>query len=504
MIARKSALIVTTQIANGILGYVGLKFIALYMEPWEYGVVGFAYGFVAIFSIIGALGFNQAHIKRVSEGKDLGTCIATFATIKMFLASLLASIVIISIAIWKYVVGRGFESILHEKAVYIMLSYFVLLTLTHSMTLTFNARKEIAKSQLPYVLYMLGRVVATIFVAFYGFGVLALAYTYLFGEIFHFILALLFFKRYPVDKPSFHYFKGYYSFAIHMAIASASWLIMINIDKIIIQLFWSATQVGEYFAVFNLTRFVLMFAAAVGSLLLPTVSEYHAKNNLKEIRKLTLISERYLSMIVFPVIVIMVVLAEPIILILLSNRYIPALPVLQILPFFVLIEVLARPYDSKLQGMNMPKIARNRVLIMMIVNVFLNLVLIPRDIKSLGLSLAGLGAKGAAIATVAAYASGLIYIRLMTRKLTGVKGNYRIVFHAVAAAVTAVILYYLDSIFFIARWYQLLGFAFFGLSIYCGILYIFKEFNKQDFYLFIDSVNPKKMITYINEEIRGK
>ena len=51
MIARKSALIVLTQVLNGILGYIGLKFIASYMQPWEYGVVGFAYGFVALFSI---------------------------------------------------------------------------------------------------------------------------------------------------------------------------------------------------------------------------------------------------------------------------------------------------------------------------------------------------------------------------------------------------------------------------------------------------------------------
>ena len=103
MIARKSALIILIQLLNGLIGFVGLKFIALYMQPWEYGVVGFAYGFVALFSIFGDLGFGAAHVKRISEGKDEGTCTATFAGIKLILTGILASAAILSIFIWRFV-----------------------------------------------------------------------------------------------------------------------------------------------------------------------------------------------------------------------------------------------------------------------------------------------------------------------------------------------------------------------------------------------------------------
>ena len=150
MLARKSALIILIQIINGILGYIGLKFIAMYMDPWEYGVVGFAYGFVCLFSIFGQLGFDQAHIKRSSKGRDIGICIGTFVITKTFLAGLLATLTILSIAVWKYVSGRGLESSLHEHAVYILLAYFILATLTKSMIMTFNAKKETAKAQFPF------------------------------------------------------------------------------------------------------------------------------------------------------------------------------------------------------------------------------------------------------------------------------------------------------------------------------------------------------------------
>jgi len=504
MIARKSALIILIQLLNGLLGYVALKFVALYMSPWEYGVVGFAYGFVALFSIFGRLGFDQAHIKRVSEGKDFGRCVATFAVTKMLLAGLMAGAVFISIAIWRYLLHRGFETPLHEQAVYVMLVYFVLLTLTQTFISTFNARKETAKAYLPLLVYTMVRCVLTIFVAVYGLGVMFLAYAYVFGEIFHFLIALILIRGYPVTKPSLFYFKSYVKFALPVSIASASYIIMTNIDKVFIQLFWSAEQVGHYFAVFNISRYVILFVSSVGVLLFPTISEHHMRKDVGKIRRVVLQSERYLSMIVFPIVTLIILLAKPIIHILLSDKYLPALPVLQILPLFVLMEALARPYVSKFQGMDMPKIIRNRVFLMMIINVILNLVLIPRDMRSLGIKLVGLGAEGAAIATVSSYIFGLVYIRVKAWKVSGLGGNPRVVLHAVASMVMGLILWYLLGLTVISRWYHLIIMVMVGISIYFAILYMFKEFRKKDFEFFVDTLNIKKMFRYIEEELRYK
>ncbi len=501
MIARKSALIIFIQLLNGLLGYIALKFIALYMDPWEYGVVGFAYGFVALFSMFGTLGFDHAHIKRISEGKDLGTCIATFAVTKLFLAGLLASVVIGSVAIWKYILGRGFESPLHEQAIYILLAYFVLLTLTQTFISTFNARKESAKAQIPLLAYTLTRVVATIYVAYNDLGPIALASTYLIGEIFHFLLALSFFRGYPVARPSLAYFKNYLSFAIHMAFAVFSWRIMTNIDKVFIQLFWSANEVGEYFAVYNLSRFVILFSTSVGLLLLPTVSEYHSKRDFRKVREVVAKSERYLSMIVFPIIVLIIVLAEPIIHILLSDKYMDALLILRILPIFALIEILSRPYQSLTQGMGMPEFARNRVLIMVGLNIILDIILIPRNIRSLGLKLFGLSAEGAAIATVISYFAGFVYIRYVAYKISGIGSSRAVLKHAISSLVMAFMMYKFMELYDILRWYDLLLAFIFGAGIYLSILYLIGELKKDDIHLFIDSLNPLKMLRYMKEEM---
>jgi hypothetical protein len=139
---------------------------------------------------------------------------------------------------------------------------------------------------------------------------------------------------------------------------------------------------------------------------------------------------------------------------------------------------------------------------MVIINIFLNLILVPKDINSIGLKLAGLGATGAAIASVISYISGLIYIRIMSWKITGIIGEKRILIHAFSAILLGLFLTYINNIFNIDRWYHLCFISFIGILLYLGILYLFKEFKKEDYIFFLDTLNIKKMMSYIKDELK--
>lgn len=502
MIARKSALIIAINIINGILGYTALFFIARYMNPGDYGIVGFALGFVGLFLVLGNLGFDAAHVKRVSEGKDLDGCIGTYFFIKLGLAGLFASVTIGAVLFWKFVLNRGFESPNHEIAIYIMLCGFVLEIITQVMIYTFNARQEIAKAQFPMFFQTFARVVMTIFVAISGLGVIWLTLTYLVGEVVLFCSALLFFRGYPIGKPSKTLFKCYVVFAFPLIIATASSIIMNYNDRVLIQLFWSATAVGYYFAAIGLTTFIDMFTIGVGTLLLPNYSELHTKKDIIGIQKLVNQSDRYMSMISFPLVIGMIVLADPAIRILLSDTYLPAILIFQILPIVALMNALLRPYQYLLMGMDRPDLTRNQIVIQLFVNVILNIILIPEDIQILNIHLLGLGAQGAAISLVVASCVGMLYARIYSWKLIKVKGNPRIFLHLFSAVIMAIFLYWINSIFFIGRWYELLSIALIGLAMYIFILWFFREFTKKDFQFFLDILNIKKMLKYINSEIK--
>lgn len=495
-----------TQALNGILGYLAIFMVARYMEAPDYalGVVSFSFGLVAIFSVFSNLGFDHAHIKRVSEGKDLATCIGTLMAVKMALTGFMGLLLVVCLLVWKYVLGRGFESPEHEAAVYVMLLYFSIWSITQIMHSTFRARRETAKEQIPLFFQTIGRVLATVYIVSVGWGAVALAWAYVAGELAVFVTTLFFFKGYSISRPTWAYFKSYAQFAIPLAFVVASTKIMTNIDKVLLQLFWNAAEGGNYFAIFRLCRFLDMATLAIGILLFPTISALHAKNDSAGIKRLSLQSERYLSMVMVPIVFLMIFLARPIIHVMLSNQFYPAVSILQILPLFALFDALDRPYQIKLIGMNLPNFARNRILLMVAFNVGLNLILIPRDINILGLDLLGMGGEGAAIATVVAYFVGLVYTRVVAWKVSGITVNFRIGYHFVAALIMGVFISLLGEYYVIVRWYELAAFGLMGCGVYIGVLFLFKEFSRRDFNLFIDTLNVKKMFAYIKDELGSK
>ena len=122
------------------------------------------------------------------------------------------------------------------------------------------------------------------------------------------------------------------------------------------------------------------------------------------------------------------------------------------------------------------------------------ILLIPKDIKSLGIKLFGLSSEGAAIATVVAYFIGFVYLRVLAYKKSGIGKSTIVVKHLFAALVTGAIVYYVKTFYYIARWYDLLAIFFMGMLIYVGILATIRQFRKEDFYLFVETLNPKKMM----------
>jgi O-antigen/teichoic acid export membrane protein len=319
------------------------------------------------------------------------------------------------------------------------------------------------------------------------------------------VIASSFFAKFPIKRPTMTTFKSYSKFALPVVITSSIAIIITNIDKVFIQLFWGAEEVGYYFAIYRLVTFLIVIEASIGLLLFPTISELHAKKDRKQIKDLVVKSERYLSMTAFPLVFFMVALPLPIINILLDPKYEPAVPVLQILPIWALLSIISRSYGPLMLGMDRPWLATISGVVRVAMNIVLNLILIPIDIKILGVSGFGLGATGAAIATVCTSIFGFIYLRAVAWHLIKLKWNpVSMIKHFLAASGMVLILYYITSIFDITRWYELVLIFFGAIGIYVGILYLIREFKKDDYNFFMDTLNPKKMISYITEEVKGE
>jgi O-antigen/teichoic acid export membrane protein len=539
MIARKSMLLILSQGVSAVLGLVGLFILAKLwgnFAPTALGIVAFALSFLAMFGFIGGLGFDDAHIKRVSEGKDIGKCIGTYAATKLVLTAVMVIVVLGVIFVWKVLLHRDFYDATTESVIYVMLLYNVLMSFAYISLYTFNARKETVKSQVPMVSETLFRVVAMILVATAGatgisiiapelgydkiqpfvwpsslrglqdfiasHAVGCLASTYALGAFAVLIMGLIYLKGYPISRPSKEYFKSYFVFALPTMLVSSIAVISTNIDRIMIGYFWTSAEVGYYFSAQRMSAFVLVLSLSVSALLFPTISSYHAKNQFGNIRETTNLAVRYTLMTTCPIVAFIIVFRRPIIDIALSSSFYPAAPVLVVLLIYVLILSLKIPYIHIVTGMNRPSLAAKTGVIICITNIVLNTLFIP---KNGALSVFGInGPTGAAIATVLSGFVGLVIFMFLSKQLVGIKISKKPLLHMSAACVMGCLLYYISTLTAFVRWYHLIFFGIIGLAAYLGILYLLKEFTKDDLNFFLDTVSPKEMAKYVKSELKRK
>jgi len=530
MIARKSFLMVISQFFTRFLGWIGLVMLAKLwgdFAPEALGIIGFAMAFLALFNFIADLGFGQAHVKRISEGKDLGSCIGTYATIKILITGLMVATVLSAIFIWKYVLNEGFYDATTESVLFIILFYYIIFDLQLIAINTFRARREIAKREITCSFEGIVKIILVILVVLAGVNMVgispvvewpsflqplqqfianhavgSLAATYVFGIAASFLVGMWFLRKYPLKRPNWELFKSYFSFAFPIMLFSSISLISFNIDKIMIGYFWTSIEVGYYFTMQQLVLILMILHIAVGTVLFPTLSEYHSNKNFEKINQTTQLAERYVSMIMIPPIVVIIVFVYPVINIMLNDSFLPAASVLVILSVYTFLFGLRMPYGSLISGINRPGVAAKIAAVICVTNIVLNYLFIPKSglLSSFGIS----GPNGAAIATVLSCLVGFFGMRIAAKRLTGIKIlQSHTPRHIIAGLVMGGMLYYVSKLFVpYVHWYHLLGFAGLGLAIYLGVLFVLKEFKRQDLNFFLDMLHPKEMLKYIKSELK--
>lgn len=541
MIARKSFIQILLTMSNAVIQWFAIFILARLwggFAPTAWGIIAFAMAFIGMFSLVSDLGFGSAHVKRVSEGKDIDKCIGTYLYIKLVLTGLLVIIVVGSILTWKYILKNEFYDASKESVIYLFLGYYVLSHLAYVPIYTFRAKKEIAKAEIPFFFGNLLRFSGLIIVAFAGVtGVFlideeytnvdispkvawpgfleeiqifisnhaigCMAAAYLFGMLVTFIFLIKLLKRYPISRPDKEYFKSYSTFAIPVMANQSMYFLTTNVDKVMIGFFWSATEVGYYFGAQRIVMLLNAIPLAVSTLVFPTISSMHSKNNLSDIKSLAYKSERYLSMVILPLVVIMVIFPKPIINIVLSSEFYNGWKVLSILALWMWITVLNAPYSNIIKGMNRPGLSAKINITSHLINIILNLLFIPENglLSSYNIN----GIEGAAIATIIAVIFRFFAFRIAVKLM--IKINFMrkyILIHIIAGFIMGLSLYYLDIAVALTRFYHLIAYSIFGIGIYVIILYILKEFTKYEYDLLMDTLNIREMKNYIFGELRGK
>jgi O-antigen/teichoic acid export membrane protein len=501
--SRKIALLFAAENVNAIIGWIALLFVARKMGASAIGEFSFALSLVGLFTFIAFFGFNMAHIKRISEGLDLGKCIGTFLSIRLFLISVMLSTFIFSYWFWTGFLGKEIYDIQTPGLLLTVVFYYIIFLFVGVMTATFSGLEQSARVAIPNVVGTTIRSFIFIAAALMGLGVIWLARAYLIGVIVVGIFSYWYFRDLPISKPDSDTFNSYKIYALPVAAASIFGVLRQYIDKIFIGIFWTEYQVGLYFGVQRIALFIGMMALAIEGMLLPAISSLHATKKENEIRTLVHDAERYVAMVCIPVVVMTIVWSSEIILVFISKEFIPASNILKILALVALVKVLNRPWSVALRGSDRPDLTSILSIICSILSIILMLILVPKRIPQLGLeNLFSLGGEGAAYAVLISEITMGLSLRILCYRYLDILPKRNFFVQISVASLVGIIMWQVQGVIVVDRWFELFFLSGLGGLLFVCILSMFGSFTQKDFNFFWNTLNPKSMGKYVGEELK--
>jgi O-antigen/teichoic acid export membrane protein len=463
--------------------------IARLYAPEVYGSLSFMLSFVGIFDCLANLGLNNAHVKRVSEGKDFDDCVSTFALLKIVLTAVMVGAVLLSTLAFVTLTGRPLTAQALDLIV-IFLVYQVMYDLVGIALLTFSAREQMAKA---YLVNLLDPFI--IILAIGGADVVQLALAYIVGSSLVLITGLALLRREKVHWKRPTLYRSYLAFAAPAAVVVIMEYIGNNADKILV----GGAGTPEQVAYYSTAKYILTGLGAIGLAVylnaFPAFSRKRAESKEAEIAPVSMLIERYISLLVTPLILVLILFPEPVTVFLFTTNYAPAAAVLSILSMVTLISILNQVHLARLMAMDRAKVTAVLLSIEMTCSVSLMILLMSTG-------WVGPPYIAAAVATLITAVLIMFLIRAAVHAVGGERPNWRMLVHLAVAMATILLLVVLAYFVPVTSIGLFLVFMCISYVAFEGIMYAIKELRWSDVQYMYEMAKIKGILSYIASEFR--
>ncbi|MCK4589141.1 MAG: flippase [Nanoarchaeota archaeon] len=452
------------------LAYLIRVFLARELSVSDYGLFWAAFTFMMFFLIFREIGLTSAQTKYIAEyyGKKDYSKIKT-----LIVSSFIFKFISSSFLICFLILSARFLSIHFFKSpisyyILINLSLYVLFSLLcnhmHSILVGFQKVKWFSLTE-PL---RLGFALLFSFIFFqFNLGIMAPIFGFIIGVIltcivlFTGLLRYLFILKYPI-KDFWGTTRQLFKFGIPVIFRGVGGKVISHFDVLILTYLVSLKEVGIYTAILPTALLFLFFPRAITAILFPMISELQGKNDYKKISEGMSLIYTYSFVLIIPLITSIFVFSDFFINILFGIEYSVGVFPFRILIIGVLGYVVAAINNSAISGIGKPAVVTKIILFAALINLILNLILIPF-----------LGIVGAAVATTSSYIIVLILSTSWLVKYIKLKSPlFKWTKLAIIALIFGFLIYFIKDFFpFHPTFGMLIGI---GLSFLVYVLLIFK------------------------------
>lgn len=423
-----------------VVAYMTRIILARTLGPQDYGLFSSILTFILFFLFFRDLGLNQSVVRYVSkylvdnDKSKIKTTIFSVLSLKI-----VSSFVFITIIFFlsKYLAANYFSDQRASLALnlfifYIIFSIFFILqkgTFQGFQRMFLFSSVEFVKNLTFLVLVLL------FFWKGYKFFSPILAYSLVSVIIFIFYLPSVYrifpFLRYKITSFS-SITKKVFLFGAPLFLNSIAAKFIGYTDTLILTYSGTLSEVGIYNVVLPSALILLYFGRAVSSIAFPMSSELWARKDMKRLREGVRIIQKYSFVVMVPIIFTLVIYSRFFITLFFGREYASGTLAFQILLVGMLLFTVAMVNNSIISAIGKPKTVAGITISAAILNVILNLVLIP-----------SFGILGAALATTLSYTLILIISTYMINKNLQIKfpaKEWGLQLFATISFITAIIL----------------------------------------------------------------
>ena len=176
-IAKNTGVLGISQVITSILGFFLLIYTARYLGEVGFGKYSFAVSFTALFTIFANLGINNYIIREIARNKELtNEYLTNVSVIKLLLSFLAFGSIVFTINLMNYPQDTTY-------AVYLFGIYTILTSFALTFRSIFQAFERMEYHAVVMIIEKLILISLVLFVLFSGYGLIELAYAYVFAGI---------------------------------------------------------------------------------------------------------------------------------------------------------------------------------------------------------------------------------------------------------------------------------------------------------------------------------
>jgi len=332
--------------AQKAFGFIAAIFLARLLTPSDYAIAGLAGAAMGIFRILIAHGFGYAIVQR--EELDDISCHSIFWFLSFAGLALGGTVVLLASQVAKFYNSFALVAVIRVLSLSLMIGMASIVP--RSLLQRAMRFREIN------LLAVLGSGIGSLLgvgMAFLGFGYWALIVPGLGASLFVSIFTFRISGYRPKLAFEWMEIKRASNFGFLLTLSGLLYYLMRNVDYLIMGRFWSKADFGQYYFAFEKhSRPSQMLIRQISGVLLPGFSRL--QNDLNRFRSAFLRATHDLCMIVYPIHVLLIGLADPLIPWIFGNQWGPSVPIFRIFFLHALL-VIPNTFSSNVRiALNRP------------------------------------------------------------------------------------------------------------------------------------------------------